>query len=78
MKKQILRGLIAIFMAVTAIGSAAAQQPQQIPPLPADEALVAGVLENGMSYFIRHNETPKGQADFYIAQKVDHNLSRRF
>ena len=70
MKKQILRGLIAIFMAVTAIGSAAAQQPQQIPPLPADEALVAGVLENGMSYFIRHNETPKGQADFYIAQKV--------
>ena len=70
MKKQILRGLIAIFMAVTAIGSAAAQQPQQIPPMPADEALVAGVLENGMSYFIRHNETPKGQADFYIAQKV--------
>jgi len=48
MKKQILRGLIAIFMAVTASGSAAAQKPQQIPPMPADEALVAGVLENGM------------------------------
>ena len=70
MKKQILRGLVAIFVAVTAIGSARAQMPQQIPPLPADTAVVAGVLENGLSYFIRHNETPKGQADFYIAQKV--------
>ena len=27
-------------------------------------------MPNGLTYYIRHNETPKGQADFYIAQKV--------
>ncbi|MCH5222253.1 MAG: insulinase family protein [Muribaculaceae bacterium] len=70
MKKQILRGILAIFMAVAASGISYAQTPDQLPPLPADPALRTGVLDNGLSYYIRHNETPKGQADFYIAQKV--------
>lgn len=39
-------------------------------PIPADEAVRKGQLPNGLTYYIRHNETPKGQADFYIAQKV--------
>ncbi|MDE6535540.1 MAG: insulinase family protein [Muribaculaceae bacterium] len=43
---------------------------QQIPQLPADEAVVKGTLPNGLTYYIRHNEYPKGQADFHIAQKV--------
>ncbi len=29
-----------------------------------------GTLPNGLTYYIRHNAYPKGQADFYIAQKV--------
>ena len=29
-----------------------------------------GKLENGLTYYIRHNNLPEGQADFYIAQKV--------
>lgn len=70
MKKLILRGIFAITMAVTAVGTVSAQSPDQIPVLPADPALRSGVLDNGLSYYIRHNETPKGQADFYIAQKV--------
>ena len=41
-----------------------------MPQLPQDTALVTGVLDNGLTYYIRHNETPRGQADFYIAQKV--------
>lgn len=39
-------------------------------PLPVDKDVRIGQLPNGMTYYIRHNETPKGQADFYIAQKV--------
>ncbi len=39
-------------------------------PLPVDSAVRIGTLPNGLTYYIRHNEKPKGQADFYIAQKV--------
>lgn len=42
----------------------------QIPQLPVDENVRIGKLSNGLTYYIRHNEYPKGQADFYIAQKV--------
>lgn len=47
-----------------------AQQMPQIPQLPTDPAVRIGKLDNGLTYYIRHNELPKGQADFYIAQKV--------
>mgnify|MGYP002558484571 CR=1 FL=1 len=69
MKKQILRGISALMLCFTAIG-VAAQAPQEVPALPLDTAIVTGVLDNGLTYYIRHNENPKGQADFYIAQKV--------
>ncbi len=35
-----------------------------------DEELRFGVLDNSMSYYIRHNEKPKGQTDFYIISHV--------
>ena len=41
-----------------------------LQPLPTDTAVRIGKLPNGLTYYIRHNEYPKGQADFYIAQKV--------
>ncbi len=43
---------------------------QQMPPLPVDKEVRIGKLPNGLTYYIRHNNYPKGQADFYIAQKV--------
>lgn len=43
---------------------------QQMPPIPVDKNVKIGKLDNGLTYYIRHNEYPKGQADFYIAQKV--------
>ncbi|MBD5375607.1 MAG: insulinase family protein [Bacteroides sp.] len=43
---------------------------QQLPQLPVDKEVRIGRLPNGLTYYIRHNEYPKGQADFYIAQKV--------
>lgn len=43
---------------------------QQAQPLPTDPAVRVGKLDNGLTYFIRHNENPKDRADFFIAQKV--------
>ena len=43
---------------------------QQMPPYPVDPAVRIGHLDNGLTYYIRHNEEPKDQAHFYIAQKV--------
>ncbi len=45
-----------------------AQNPQD--PLPVDPQMRIGKLENGLTYYIRHNEYPKNQCCFYIAQKV--------
>jgi zinc protease len=42
----------------------------QMGPLPVDPAVRTGTLDNGLTYYIRHNELPAGQAEFYIAQKV--------
>lgn len=49
---------------------AAAQQMPQMPPMPVDKDVRIGTLPNGLTYYIRHNEKPKGQAEFFIAQKV--------
>lgn len=43
---------------------------QQMPPVPVDKEVRIGKLDNGLTYYIRHNEYPKNQVDFYIAQKV--------
>ena len=38
--------------------------------LPMDSAVHKGVLPNGLTYYLRHNEWPEKRAFFYIAQKV--------
>ena len=45
-------------------------QLQPDMPIPADKEVRVGRLENGMTYYIRHNEKPKGQASFYIFHHV--------
>ncbi len=62
MKKLILSTLVLALSLV-----AVAQQPQ---PLPIDSAVRVGKLENGLTYYIRHNEYPKQRAEFHIAQAV--------
>ena len=42
----------------------------QLMPLPQDPDTRVGRLDNGLTYYIRHNEKPENQACFYIAQKV--------
>lgn len=63
---RFLTMVLAIIMAAPAV---LAQQPQ-LPPIPVDPNVRIGKLDNGLTYYIRHNEYPKGLADFYIAQKV--------
>ena len=38
--------------------------------LPIDPQLRIGRLENGLTYYIRHNEQPKGRADFWLIQNT--------
>ena len=57
------------FLAATLL-LASTTYAQQSQPIPVDPAVRMGKLENGMTYYIRHNAEPQGQANFYIAQKV--------
>ena len=36
--------------------------------LPVDPEVRVGKLENGLTYYIRHNEQPKGRAEFWLVQ----------
>ena len=38
--------------------------------LPSDPSVRIGKLDNGLTYYLRHNAKEKGLADFYIAQRV--------
>ena len=52
------------------LGSMSVASAQQMPPIPTDPNVRIGKLDNGLTYYIRHNELPEKRADFYIAQKV--------
>ena len=58
-----------LVLALTAL-QASAQMEQMMQPLPVDPKVRVGHLDNGLTYYVRHNEEPKNQAFFYIAQKV--------
>lgn len=62
-----------IAMFLTGILCMSAQMPQ-LTPLPLNPKVKSGVLPNGLSYYIMHNEEPKERANFYIAQKVGSTL----
>jgi len=67
--KRIFFFIAAIFAATVAFGQS---------PLPNDPAVRVGKLENGLKYYIRHNDQPAQRAEFWIAtdagahQEEDH------
>ena len=63
--KRILTFIAALFSAAIVFG----QQPQ-IQQLPNDPAVRKGKLDNGLTYYIRHNDRPEGRAEFYLATNV--------
>lgn len=64
---QIRKTTLVLAVVILGFTSAIAQQ---LAPLPIDPNVRYGKLENGLTYYVRHNEHPKNRAEFYIAQKV--------
>lgn len=67
---KLTQKLLVIVATVGASLSLTAKAQQMPPPLPADTMVRVGVLDNGLTYFIRKNTLPQKRADFYIAQRV--------
>ena len=59
--KRLFIFIAAIFAAAVAFGQT---------PLPNDPEVRVGKLENGMTYYIRHNAQPAQRAEFYLATDV--------
>ena len=66
--------LLTLGMVMAFFSGLMAQMPDQFPTLPLNPKVKSGVLPNGLSYYIMHNEEPKERANFYIAQKVGSTL----
>lgn len=64
--KRILLFIAAAFAAVAVYG----QDFSQLPQLPNDPAVRTGKLDNGLTYYIRHNDKPAERAEFYLATNV--------
>ncbi len=62
--KRIIMIIAALLAAFVTFGQ---QQPQ---PLPNDGEVKVGKLENGLTYYIRHNDKPAQRAEFYLATNV--------
>ena len=67
---SLLKKLFTAFLVLSSAVMTSAQQQLQMPPIPTDPKVRIGKLDNGLTYYIRHNELPEDRADFYIAQKV--------
>ena len=74
--KRLFFSLCTLLMAA---GLAWAQEPsreqleamaEQLPKLPDTDLVRIGHLDNGLTYYLRHNELPKGRAEFYLATNV--------
>ena len=63
MKRRNLLVALALFVAGIAMA-------QQMPEIPVDSAVRIGKLDNGLTYYLRHNNYPEKKANFYIAQRV--------
>jgi len=64
-----LRSVISIFL-LAALFAITSAQMDPMQPLPNDESVRQGVLENGMTYYIKSNQEPKERASFYMIQNV--------
>ena len=62
--------LFSLFIATMMVMPVKAQDDVLQQQLPIDKEVRYGVLPNGLTYYVRHNEEPKNRAEFHIAQKV--------
>lgn len=66
-QKYMKRLTFAISLLMAAMMVSAQEAPEK---LPMDPEVRYGKLDNGLTYYIRHNEQPKQRAEFHIAQAV--------
>ena len=59
---------VMVALVVASVTNVWAQDPMQ--PIPADENIRVGKLDNGLTYYIRHNAKPEGMGNFYIVHDV--------
>lgn len=59
--KRLFMTFAVMFMAIVSFGQTV---------LPNDPAIRVGKLENGLTYYIRHNSKPEQRAEFYLATNV--------
>ncbi len=67
MIKRIIPGILSLLLGITSV---CAQQLNMADKLPFDPEVKVGKLKNGLTYYLRHNESQKGLADFYILHNV--------
>ena len=63
--KMVLSALMLTLVYVSTLA-----QGDPMAPMTNDESVRTGVLENGMTYYIKSNQEPKERASFYIIQNV--------
>ena len=64
--------IAAMFALAMPVGAQTQEEAMQamMRPLPNDPAVKVGNLENGLTYYIRHNDKPAQRAEFYLATNV--------
>ncbi|MDR2384650.1 MAG: insulinase family protein [Tannerella sp.] len=76
MKKKLLISICLMCSFVVVYGQNTDKKPDEGESVPKIERLIIdpkvryGKLDNGMTYYIRHNELPKERAEFYIVHNV--------
>ncbi len=65
-----MKQLLLLVITLCLFGNTTEAQYDLNAPVPTDPAIRTGVLENGLTYYIRHNQEPKERASFYIIQNV--------
>ncbi len=58
------------YMVAASLLSSSLWAQQMNQPIPLDPSLRYGILDNGLTYYIKHNDVVPDRADFYIAQNV--------
>ncbi len=67
--KKLTCAVFSFLFALSSMGQTK-EMPNELRPIPLDTAIRYGILDNGLTYYIRHNDVVPDRADFYIAQNV--------
>lgn len=65
-----MKRFIFMLSALVLVTGSLLAQGLQMQNLPNDPAVRKGQLENGMTYYIRHNNKPEKRAEFYLATNI--------